>query len=63
MARIGPEWAFLLFFGIFTLFLSFENDKSNEKGDMMNGDIDLHSHGSLENIRMDNMAALALYQA
>ena len=55
MARIGPEQGFLLFFGIFTLFLSLKNVKSNERGDMMNWDIDLHSHWSFENIRMDNM--------
>ena len=36
VARIGPERAFLLFFGVFTNFLALKYVKSNERGDMMN---------------------------
>ena len=32
VAPIGPEWAFLLFFGVFTHFLSLKNVQLNEKG-------------------------------
>jgi len=31
MARIGPERAFLLFFGVFTHFLALKYVKSNER--------------------------------
>ena len=63
MAPPGPWMSIFTVFGIFTLFLFLKNVKLNEREDMMNWGIYLHSHGSLENIRMDNMASLALYRA
>ena len=63
VACIGPEWAFLLLFSVFTHLLSLKNVKLNDRGDVINWNIDLHSRGSLENIRMGGMVVLALYRA